>query len=332
MTILEPPPNPATPPTPEPVKLRTGRFGEMEEHELIHLIDALDDERSRARFRESIYISIFIYLILFGLSLYLPNWLPKPPRLVNEPIKQEHDQMTSLNLPKDLERQLARQPHPAPRPAPPVSTPQPTPAPQAATQPQPAPARPTPPVNSQPTPQPPMPQPQPRPAPPQQQAMIPDAPKPNFNRPSQSPGDAIAQAMRDAARAQGGADGPSGVTRGGHSPLAGGAEILTDTQGVDFNPWLRRFKSDVMRNWEPLIPESVAPPISKRGMVGIRITIAQGGKILNVVRESPSGDQALDKAAWNALISEGTYPPLPKEFPGPSIEIRCSFLYNETPQ
>jgi len=48
----------------QPLKLRTRRHGELEEHEIIHLLDSLDDERSRARFRESIYISIIVYLAL----------------------------------------------------------------------------------------------------------------------------------------------------------------------------------------------------------------------------------------------------------------------------
>ena len=52
MPSLETPPNSA-PPT-QPIKVRTGRFGELEEHELIHLLDSLDDERAKARFRESI--------------------------------------------------------------------------------------------------------------------------------------------------------------------------------------------------------------------------------------------------------------------------------------
>ena len=60
MPSLETPPNSA-PPT-QPIKVRTGRYGELEEHELIHLLDSLDDERSKARFRESIYISIIIYM------------------------------------------------------------------------------------------------------------------------------------------------------------------------------------------------------------------------------------------------------------------------------
>jgi hypothetical protein len=37
---------------------------------------------------------------------------------------------------------------------------------------------------------------------------------------------------------------------------------------------------------------------------------------------------ALDKAAWYAITSEGQFPPLPKQFHGPNLELRCGFFYN----
>ena len=85
MPSLETPPNPATDPAPSspPVKVRTGRFGELEEHEIIHLLDSLDDERAKARFREAIYISVIIYLALGWFVLYGPRVLFHQPRLIN---------------------------------------------------------------------------------------------------------------------------------------------------------------------------------------------------------------------------------------------------------
>ena len=72
MPSLETPPSPAQSPDPPnpPVKVRTGRYGELEEHELIHLLDSLDDERAKARFREAIYISVIFYLAV-GWFLFL---------------------------------------------------------------------------------------------------------------------------------------------------------------------------------------------------------------------------------------------------------------------
>ena len=71
MPSIETPPN-AAPPTP-PVRVRTNRYGDLEEHELIHLLDALDDERAKARFRESVYISIIIWLLEIATAHALHN-------------------------------------------------------------------------------------------------------------------------------------------------------------------------------------------------------------------------------------------------------------------
>jgi TonB family protein len=76
------------------------------------------------------------------------------------------------------------------------------------------------------------------------------------------------------------------------------------------------------------MPLEVQPPISKKGIVGIRFTILPGGQIGAMTLETPSGDVPLDKAAWNAITSEGNFPPLPKEFHGPLLELRCGFFYN----
>src|ERR1700757_2722523 len=160
MPSLETPPKSA-PPT-QPVKVRTGRFGELEEHELIHLLDSLDDERSKARFRESIYISVIIYMAIVWFLFYGPRVLFHQPRLIS-PVdvlkEREKQQLTFLDAPKDLSR-LAPKPKAVPQKPPPqqldqktlqqlramrkAETPAPTPAPAA--QPAPQQATPTPPT------------------------------------------------------------------------------------------------------------------------------------------------------------------------------------------
>jgi TonB family protein len=107
-----------------------------------------------------------------------------------------------------------------------------------------------------------------------------------------------------------------------------GAEILSDTMGVDFGPYMRQLHDDIQRNWTPWIPEEVQPPLSRRGTVGIRFTILPGGKIGSMKLEHPSGDVALDKAAWYAITSEGQFPALPKEYHGPQLELQMGFFYN----
>src|SRR5260370_38196740 len=108
MPSLETPPSPAPPSS--PVKVRTGRFGELEEHELIHLLDSLDDERSKARFREAVYISIIFYLAVGWFLFYGPQVLFHAPRLINPAEVLKQREMTYLNMPKDIAKNLPRKP------------------------------------------------------------------------------------------------------------------------------------------------------------------------------------------------------------------------------
>ncbi len=112
----------------------------------------------------------------------------------------------------------------------------------------------------------------------------------------------------------------------------GGVEILSDTQGVDFKPWIQRWRQETEKTWRPLIPKEVNPPTLKAGMVAIRLKVLPNGRIMDksMVLEGRSGDTALDKAAWFALTGSN-YPPLPREFHGPYLEMRAYFLYNMEP-
>ncbi|HXC95826.1 MAG TPA: TonB C-terminal domain-containing protein [Edaphobacter sp.] len=333
MPSLETPPNPAPPK--QPIKVRTGRFGELEEHELIHLLDALDDERSKARFRESIYISIIIYLGIVWFLFYGPRVLFHQPRLISpvEVLKERDKQLTFLDSPRNLPRPTPKTNKPIPErnnaqpldqktlkqlqemrkaeaPAPPVNQP-------PAVQTPPTPPAPLPPAP--PTPQ------------PTQQALI-EAPKPaptrpNFGNPNQSPGDVIRKAAQDAARDRGGDYGAA--PSGGNQGMGTGAEILSDTQGVDFGPYIRRILGDIKRNWIPLIPEEARPPLNKQGETLIRFTINRDGSIAAMNLDGSSQDTAIDRACWGGITGVGQFPPLPAQFKGPNLELRVDFFTNK---
>ncbi len=307
------------------LRLHTSRYGELEEHEIIHLLDSLDDERSRARFRESIYISIIIYLALAWFLFYGPRVLWHQPRYIDPiALMKQHDQELTF-LQQHSAPVLKPPPHPqidrktmqqlqqqarlaAPTPQPPVQ-----PQEEARTA--------APPVAQ---PQLPLPA-EPKPAQPSVESPLPAEPKPNFAQ-NQSARGAIQDAMRGALSGRGGASyGSPSSTRG---PLQAGATILSDTMGVDFSAYMRQLHHDIQRNWDPLIPEEVQPPLMKKGTVGIRFTILSDGKIGAMTLETRSGDVALDHAAWNAITSEGQFPPLPRQFHGPQLELRVGFFYN----
>lgn len=112
----------------------------------------------------------------------------------------------------------------------------------------------------------------------------------------------------------------------------GGVEILSDTQGVDFERWIKRWHQVTEKTWDPLIPDEVNPPQLVKGMVAIRFKVLPNGRLMDrsLVLEGRSGDTALDRAAWFALTGSN-YPPLPSEFKGPFLEMRAYFLYNMKP-
>jgi outer membrane biosynthesis protein TonB len=340
--------------------VRTGRYGELDQHELIHLLDSLDDERSRSRFREAIYISVIFYLAVGWFLFYGPQVLFHQGRIINpgDVLKQRDKELTYLDMPPDVTRQLRRKPTDvisdrehtqqtakptldrktleqlqamrragapgrtapaAPKPLPP--TPEPAPAQSQ----QPAP----------PQQAPPPPRPLPQQAPPQQaivEAPRPAPTKPNFGTPSQSAGEAVRQATQQAAqnRGQGGDYGANIPVA--HQGLNTGVDVLSDTMGVDFGPYLRRILADIKATWLPLIPEEARPPLNKQGETLIRFSILPDGRIGAMHLDGSTHDDALNRAAWGSITGVGQFPPLPPNFKGPNLELRIHYLVNKSPE
>lgn len=309
---------------PQPARIVAGRHGELDTHQLIYLLDSFEDERARSRFRESLYISIFVWLLLGWIFTYgLKYWYHPHPLKTAELREQE---LTHLALPT-TPRVPAPVMKPAPRPTIDAATMerlraamrQPTPPLPNAPQPAPAPA-PPPPVAVTPQPR----------IPPPVVAEAPTA-QPNFNRPS-SAGDAIRNALNDAAHSRSGGDVGGGRPGRKSGPLnLGGAEVLSDTQGVDFGPYLRRILADIKRNWDPLIPNEAEAPLFKQGETFIRFSINPDGSIGAMHLDGSTHDEAINRSCWGSITSEGQFPPLPAQFKGPNLELRIHYLVNRTP-
>lgn len=160
-------------------------------------------------------------------------------------------------------------------------------------------------------------------------------PVPNFNT-TMSAGSALDQATRAAAESRGhyggGQGGDYGLSQGkGGFKALGPAEILTDTMGVDFGPYMTRIVQIVKQNWYSIMPESVGPPIFKQGKLAIEFVILKDGKTANMVVRATSGDVPLDRAAWGSITMSAPFPPLPKEFPGKLLGLRFYYFYNLDP-
>jgi TonB family protein len=331
---------------------RRSRYEDLEHTDLLHIIDELEGSGYWVSLREKLWIATIFYLLVAWYFFYGPKYIYHV-RVVDPSVimKQRQKELTFLDMPKDLLKpekpkpsniisdkdRVAQSPHPTidkktleeleamrraeeerrlqqSQPvAPAIPAP---PQPQVAQQ-QPAPARP-----AQPLPQ-------------NNQAKLeapPSAPQPNFGTGSANPNEQMQQAMRNAMRGGGQYGGQGGLSMPSQHPgLNSGVDVLSDTMGVDFGPYIERVIYDTKRAWYPIIPESARPPLDKQGKVLIRFKILPDGTVTDMRLESPSGDVSLDRAAWAGITGAAPYAPLPKAFRGPYLELRFYFLYNIPP-
>ncbi len=342
---------------PKLLRIQTGRYGELDEHELVRLLDTIEDERARARFRESVYISVFVWLAITLFVFFGPKYLWHSPRIVLPSEVLQARELTQLTDPKlsaphpraaprsvddrtlehlrSAEPKVPRAPAPQPRPEPQPETPrteapvQPRAEPRSQPSPtlRPSPAPPN--LPSAPTPQP-----QPRPVTRTPPPVVADAPRPqpsshpDFTTGSESAGDQIQNAVRNASPGEGGSVGIPTRSRNGAGVGMGPAEILSDTQGVNFNPYLQRILRQIYDQWIPLIPEEARPPLSKSGVTALRVRIGPDGGIQFLGIDDSTHDNALNRAAWGSITGVNQFPPLPSQFHGPNLELRIHYLVN----
>jgi len=227
-----------------------------------------------------------------------------------------------------------------------IAPPEPTPAPEPVkpkVEPKDLPSAPVPQPNSAPPP--------PAPKPKQEVASnapkleTPDAPTahPNLTLPKSSSNtlrDTLQDLSHSAANRSNGTYAPD--PRGGLPPGAGGGhqgmggpgigmgpvQILTPTEGVDFNDYIQRVIASVRRNWYAVMPESAQ--LGDKGIVVLEFSIHRDGSVPSNEpdRLRGSGKEPLDRAAISAIRSSNPFDHLPPAFTGPEIRLRFIFLYN----
>jgi TonB family protein len=317
------------------------RWLDYDTHELLEMISDLEDERRWARLREGILWAVLFHILLISAITWIPKYVLRQPQVIDpfDAINKRKD-LKYLDLPPDLvqkyQPKVAIKPVPQKQPQVDSKTLQALQR-EEASKPKPPAPQPQPPQQQAKIDQPVLPAPQP-PAPAPQPAAPAEAPRPQsvpakaFQLGSQNPADQLNNAMRGAAQNPGYGSGQLPTSHGDMSqhPGAGtgGVQVLSDTQGVDFNNWLIRWHRETERTWDPLIPDEVNPPILKQGVVVIRFKVLPNGQVSEMALEGRSGDTGLDRAAWGA-IKGSSYPPLPREFHGPYLELRAVFMYNQ---
>jgi len=108
-----------------------------------------------------------------------------------------------------------------------------------------------------------------------------------------------------------------------------GPQILSDTMGVDFDPYLLRVYLIVRRNWYAVIPEIAR--LGRQGRVALQFAIQRNGNVPDLVLTSGSGTESMDSAALSSIRLSNPFPPLPPEFPGGEIRLRFVYFYNVRP-
>jgi TonB family protein len=158
---------------------------------------------------------------------------------------------------------------------------------------------------------------------------LPPRPNNNFSKyaTGMSAGSAIQQATQAAAasRGGGGQEGDFGLNRGAHGRQLGNLEILSDTTGWNYAPYIERVVQEVREHWYEVIPESAE---MKKGKLAIEFAITRDGSVANMHVVTTSGDVALDRAAWGGISGSNPFSPLPSEFRGPYLALRFRFYYN----
>jgi TonB family protein len=334
--------------------LRYSRYVGLDHGDLLHVIEDLEASRNWASLREKLWIALVVHLLLIWFLVYgSQHHFFTPVRVVNpvEQIEKNPKQLTYLTTPKDLQKILK------PKPAPVISdqnhvaeTPHPTldrktlqeleamrraGPPKLAAPPAPRPAPPAQ-AQRQPAQQPPQRRPTPpaQPLPQNNQARLtapPQAPVPNFRTGPSNPNQQLRNAMRQAMQGGqlGGDNGANAPSQ--HQGEYGAVDVLSDTMGVDFGPYIQRVIYDTERAWYPIIPEEARPPFNKQGETYIEFVILPNGNVTDMHLVGPSGDVALDRAAWAGITGASPFPPLPSAFKGPFLKLRFEFIYNEQP-
>jgi len=103
-------------------------------------------------------------------------------------------------------------------------------------------------------------------------------------------------------------------------------QILSDTQSVDFGPYLNKsVLASIRQHWYSLISDSAG---MKKGLVVIEFRILKDGSVAGLKIATASGDLDLDRPAYGSITVSNPFPPLPSEFKGPYLGLRFSFYYN----
>jgi TonB family protein len=102
-------------------------------------------------------------------------------------------------------------------------------------------------------------------------------------------------------------------------------EVLTETHGINIQPYLDVMLSRVRDEWYIAIHQYIKKPEARRGAVEAEFAITRSGEVEGV-RITKSAADDLDRAVTEALKNV-SLPPIPKALPMEQIRLRFHFYY-----
>jgi hypothetical protein len=117
-----------------------------------------------------------------------------------------------------------------------------------------------------------------------------------------------------------------------HAQTGCGLEVLTDTEDIDFNTYLRTVYISVRQNWYAVMPPSVET--GQQGVNKVEFRIMQDGTSPKdfLKMTDHSGKEDLDRASLTAIRALEPFSHLPEKFSQPFIVLRITFYYNNPPR
>jgi TonB family protein len=104
-----------------------------------------------------------------------------------------------------------------------------------------------------------------------------------------------------------------------------GVDLLSDTNGINIDAYMRTLTSDLKAHWMPLATAETS--LKNQAETVISFSIAPDGHIAAMRLEDSTHDVALDKAAWNATKATA-YSPLPDGLKDSNLKLRIHFTVN----
>ena len=107
-----------------------------------------------------------------------------------------------------------------------------------------------------------------------------------------------------------------------------GPSLQFDSKGVEFGPWIRRFVTQIRRNW--FVPYAMMAR-SMHGNVVLTLYVNRDGSISELSVIKPANIDAFTNSAFNALSISNPTQPLPPEYPDDRAFFTVTFYFNESP-